>query len=131
MSANRRLLIFVSLLVLLMVGGGLTSFIAAEGAGNIIPGVLETTNQSEGSVNDFGQGQGLQLFLLIGFIVFNLVGAGVTGMAIFWFLNREVTRAKADEPANHESVLDAVSLPRLDRSQSQATQELPAEAEAG
>jgi hypothetical protein len=131
MSANRRLLIFVGLLVLLMVGGGLTSYIASEGAGNIIPGVLETTTRPEGSVNQFGQSQGLQFFLMIGFIVFNLVGAAVTGMAIFWFLNREVTRAKAQEPANHESVLDAVPVPRLNRSQTQSTQELSAEAETG
>ncbi len=129
MSANRRLLIFISLLVLLVAGGALTSYIAAEGAGSIIP-VLETTNRAEGSFNQFGAGQGWQLFIVIGFILFNLVGAGLTGAAIFWFLNREVQRAKAEEPANHESVLDAVPVPNRLRSQSTPTQELPAEAEA-
>lgn len=108
---NRRFLIIVGIVFLLIVGGGLTSFIAAEGASGLIPGVLEVTRDSEASVNEFAPGQGVQLALLIGFILFNLVGASLTGALIFWFLNREVVDAYQMEEANHETFRDAFRRP--------------------
>ena len=36
-----------------------------------------------------------QMFLFVGFIIFNLVGIGLTLMAIFWFLNWQIKTAKA------------------------------------
>lgn len=104
---NRRVMIFASILAMLLVTGGLTSFIAAEGVGNLIPGVLTVTTIPEASVNQFGGNQGWWFVLMVGFILFNLVGASVTGAVIFWFLSREVTRAKAEAPANHETIREA------------------------
>lgn len=108
---DRRLLIFVGLLFLLVLGGGLTSAIVADGAGSLIPGALTITERAEGSPSQFGGNQGWWLFLVIGAVVFNLVGASLTGALIFWFLNREVERAKAQEPAEHERIQDAFQLP--------------------
>lgn len=121
---NRRFIFLVGAVALLVVGGGLTSFIAANGgSGSLIPGVLTVTEIPEASVTKFGANQGFWLVALIAFIVFNLVGATLTGMAISWFLNREVARAKASEPANHETLRDAFApKPRVT--------ELPAEVES-
>ncbi len=131
MTTSRRLLIFVGALVLLAVGGGLTSLIAAQGAGGIIPGLLETTTRAEGSVSQFGGNQGLWFFLLIVAIVFNLVGASLTGALIFWFLNRGIEESKAAEPANHETFADALpKLPQRNRQEDSSAGELPAGAEA-
>jgi len=109
---DRRLLIFIGLLLLLVIGGGLTSAITSDGAASLVPGVLTQTERAEGSVTQFGGSQGLWLFLVIGAVVFNLVGAAATGAFIFWFLSREVTRAKAEEPAQHDRIQDAFQLPR-------------------
>lgn len=108
---NRRVMIFTGLLFLLVVTGGLTSFAAANGSGSLFPGVLTVTSRPEASVSQVSGNQGLLLIGWIAFVVFNLVGASLTGMAIFWFLNRQVERAKAEEPAQHERVADAFSLP--------------------
>jgi hypothetical protein len=109
---NRRVMIFAGLLLLLVVGGGVTSFIAAEGGGSLIPGVLTVTSRPEASVNQFGGNQGLWLFIFIVVLVGSLVGASAVGAFIFWGLNREIERAKVEEAANHESIVDALGLPR-------------------
>lgn len=127
---NKRLLIFIGALVVLAAGGGLTSFIAAEGAGSLIPGVLTVTRHPEASVTAFGGNQGARFFLLILFIVFNLVGASLTGALIFWFLNREVERAKVEEAPQHEDWVEGVpGLRRLRQPQEDEARQLPAEAE--
>jgi hypothetical protein len=125
---NRRVMIFAGLLLLLMVTGGLTSFVAANGSGSLIP-VLTVTSNAESSVNQVTGNQAIWLVGWIAFVVFNLAGASLTGMAIFWFLNRGVERAKAQEPAQHETIGDALRLPA--RSQGVANEdedggELPA-----
>ncbi|MFZ4815272.1 MAG: hypothetical protein ACOYL5_12105 [Phototrophicaceae bacterium] len=122
---NRRMVVFIVCLFVLVVGGSLTSYVAANGSSGLIPGVLTVTRNPQASVSAFGEGQGFQLFLLIGFILFNLVGASVTGAALFWFLNREVENAKVTPPAQHETILEAL------RPQNRATDsvagELPAQ----
>lgn len=121
---SRRFIFFAGALAVLIVGGGLTSFIAAEGgSAGLIPGVLTVTRIPEASVSQFGANQGFWLVALIAFIGFNLVGATLTGMAIFWFLNRGIENAKADEPANHETLRDAFVPKRQ-------VAELPAEVES-
>jgi hypothetical protein len=122
---NRRVLIFASLLALLLVSGGFTSLIASQdGAGFAIPGLLTVTSRPEASVAQFAGNQALWLLAAIAFILFNLVGATLSGMAIFWFLNREIERAKNESPAEHETLGAAFGLNR----QQQA--ELPAEVES-
>lgn len=125
---NRRVLIFASMLFLLLVTGGLTSFIAANGSGSVIPGVLTVTGRPEASVSQFGGNQALWLFGATLFILANLVGASLTFTFIGWFLNREVTRAKAEEAPNYETLQEALKLPgRRDQSEDDdAEPQLPA-----
>ncbi|MEL6272774.1 MAG: hypothetical protein AAFV33_23690 [Chloroflexota bacterium] len=128
MTTTRRLMIFIAAIVLLAIGGGLTSLIAAEGASDIVPGLARVTERPEADVSQFAGNQGLWFFILIGAVVFNVAGAGLTGAAIFFFLNRGIERAKVEKPANHETIADA--LPKLRRNNNDDPQtggELPAE----
>ncbi len=113
---NRRVMIFAGLLLLLLVTGGLTSFAAANGTGSLIPGVLTVTSNAEASVNQVTGNQAIWLVGVIAFILFNLVGASLTGMALFWLLSRGVTRAKARDAAQHETLGDAFGLGRRSES---------------
>ncbi len=93
----KRFQFIVGAVLLLVIGGGLTSYIAAEGVGGLIPGVLDQTTVPEGDVNTVADGQGVALVIWIGFLMFNLVGASLTFAAVTWYLNREVTRVQADD----------------------------------
>lgn len=125
---NRQALFLIGAIVLLIVGGGLTSFVVAEGAASLVPGVLEVTRHAEGSVSQFGGNQGLQLLLLTVAIGVSLVGVSALGALFWWFLNHEVTTAKAMDNANHETLNEAFGV----RQQALDTHagELTAESEA-
>jgi type III secretory pathway component EscV len=81
--------------VILIIGGGLTSQLISEGAGGVLPGVIKQVESPNASVMVVEGWKAEQLFLLIGFILFNLVGIAVTLAIIMWFLNRQVKEAKA------------------------------------
>jgi len=86
----KRLLIVVVVIVILIIGGGLTAQIASNGNQLAIPGVIRQTTNPDGSVLDMAPWKAEQLFLFVGFILFNLVGIGITLLAIFWFLNWQI-----------------------------------------
>ena len=91
----KRLLIVVVVIVILIIGGGLTSQIASNGNQLAIPGVIRQTNNPDASALDMAPWKAEQLFLFVGFILFNLIGIGITLMALFWFLNWQVKVVKA------------------------------------
>ena len=91
---KRLLLIFV-VIVILIIGGGLTSQIASNGNQLAIPGLIRQTNNPDASALDMAPWKAEQLFLFVGFIIFNLVGMAVTIMAIVWFLNWQVKSVNA------------------------------------
>lgn len=94
----RRLLILAVILVILIIGGGLTMQLATEdGIGGVLP-VLRTVDNPTGSTLELTSQKAEQLFLLIGFIVFNLVGIAVTLAVLMWFLHRGVKIVKGSEP---------------------------------
>ena len=91
----KRLLIVVVVIVILIIGGGLTAQIASNGNQLAIPGVIRQTNNPDASALDMAPWKAEQLFLFVGFIIFNLVGIGVTLLAVFWFLNWQIKKVKA------------------------------------
>ncbi len=91
----KRLLIVVVVIVILIIGGGLTSQIASNGNQLAIPGVIRQTNNPDASALDMAPWKAEQLFLFVGFILFNLIGIAVTLMALFWFLNWQVKSVAA------------------------------------
>lgn len=89
----KRFMILVAVLVVLVVGGTATVMISQ----GTIPGALVQTSNVEASVFTAANWQAQQFFLMIGFILFNLIGIGVTIAIIMWFLHRSVARARATE----------------------------------
>lgn len=91
----KRLVGVVVILFILLAGGGLTAqFIANNGAAPLP--VLQQTSNPEGSVSELVPWQTEQLFLFIGFILFNLIGIAVTIAVIMWLLDRGVRHSRAE-----------------------------------
>lgn len=91
----KRLLIVGVVIVILIIGGGLTAQIASNGNQLAIPGLIRQTNNPDASALDMAPWKAEQLFLFVGFILFNLIGIAVTLMVIFWFLNYQVKSVAA------------------------------------
>lgn len=86
----RRFVIFVIVLAILAGGGALTVMLSQTQSGDAIPGAVIQTRNPEASPFMAADWQAHQFFLLTGFIIFNLVGIGITIAIIIWFLSRQV-----------------------------------------
>ena len=91
MKKYSYLIVFLGLLI---AGGFLTALNQAGGIGDFLP-FLRTSGDAAASTDVILPWQAEQLFLLIGFIMLNIVGIGATLAGLFWFLNRGVAEAKA------------------------------------
>ena len=89
----KRLLFFAVLMVILLAGGGLTALLINSGSGTILP-ILQTVGSPDGSTAVVLPWKAEQFFLLVGFILFNLIGIVATLAIIFWFLDRGVRQAR-------------------------------------
>lgn len=86
----RRGLIFLAFLLIVMIAGaGLTSQIAPS-----VPTMIQTADPN-GSVFEATPIQAGQFIFWVGFVLVNVVGAGLTIAGLLWLGNREVTKAKA------------------------------------
>ena len=97
----KRFGIIVAVIILLMIGGGLTTQLISSGKSTPIP-VLQQSSNPEASVNAMLGWKAEQLFLAIGFIVTSLIGFAVVLALVFWFVDRglRVSKAEArDKPA--------------------------------
>lgn len=94
----KRLVILITVMAILIVGGGLSAQIAANNnnATSALPGLLKQTDNPDASVFEATPWQAEQFFLFVGFLLFNMIGIGVTIMAILWLLNRGALEAKAE-----------------------------------
>lgn len=87
--------VFILILLAVLVGGGLiTAQLASIDGIQNMPAARIQTSDPEASVFVATNWQAQQFFLMIGFILINLVGIGVTLAAIFWFLSRQVASVK-------------------------------------
>ncbi|NDJ60083.1 MAG: hypothetical protein GYB67_03110 [Chloroflexi bacterium] len=104
----RGFITFVVIIAVLLAGGGLTALLIANDGGGILP-VLTTVNAPEASRTVVETWKAEQFLLMVGFIVFNLVGIGATLAVIFWFVDRGIkrTRAEAASAAAAESQVTA------------------------
>ena len=93
----RRMMALVLLVVLLLAGGGLTVQISQHNnrAETVVPFLLKQTDNPAASPFQAVPWQAEQLFLLVGFVLFNLIGMAVTITVIMWFINRGVAQSKA------------------------------------
>lgn len=90
----KRLGILVAVVLLLLIGGGLTMQLISNGEAGLLP-VLRQTANPDASVADVIPWKAEQFFLAVGFILFNLVGMGVTIALVVWLLDRAIRRSKA------------------------------------
>jgi hypothetical protein len=95
--------IIIAVILVLVIGGGLTAQIAQQGGSGAIPVFVQQTENPDASVFETVPWKAEQLFLLVGFIVFNMMGIGVTIALIMWFLNRQVASAKKSEGPQRET----------------------------
>lgn len=102
----KRLIIFGVVILVIIIGGGLTMQIAGSGSESVIPGVYRYTNSPEASVLDVTSWQAQQMFLFIGFVLFNLIGIGLTLALVMWFLDRQVRQVKAEAGQTTEAATE-------------------------
>jgi uncharacterized membrane protein len=88
----RTLIAIVVILVILIIGGGLTSMLMGS-SGAVLP-ILTTTTVPDASPTIVLPWKAEQFFLLVGFIVFNLVGIALTLAVIFWAVDRGLKRSR-------------------------------------
>lgn len=89
----RRLLLFGGLFLLLIIGGGLTAQLIATEGGSLLPILTQTVNP-DASPTVLLPWKAEQFFLLVGFVLFNLVGIALTIAVIIWFIDRSIRRSK-------------------------------------
>jgi len=96
----KSLLIVGGVLVVLLIGGGLTAQLISQGDSSLLsPVLLKQTDVPDGSTMAMSPWQAEQLVIFIGFVLFNLLGIAVTIAVIMWFLHRGVKIAEAEETA--------------------------------
>jgi hypothetical protein len=85
----------VVMIVLMLIGGGLTAQLQSGTGDGAIPFVIRQSNDPEASAIDAAPWQVEQLVLFIGLVLSSLVGLGGGIALLLWFLDTSVREAKA------------------------------------
>lgn len=80
-------------LVILLAGGAITSNLLSSDL------AIQQTTDPSGDFLTATPDQAVAFILVTGFILFNVLGAGLTLMIVFWLLNRQVTAVRQDSSA--------------------------------
>lgn len=104
----KRLIVLVALLVILIAGGGLTMQLIAGGDSSLLP-VLTQVSNPDAARTVVLPWKAEQFFLLVGFILFNLIGIAVTLAVIFWLLDGGLRRQRAKAAATEAATTNAVT----------------------
>lgn len=93
----KRFGFLIGAVLLLIIGGGLTSQIAANNGQNNLPATITQFEQPDASVFEAtpAQAQGFMLFILVA--LSSLIGMGLVIAALFYFLDRGVRHSRAME----------------------------------
>ncbi|MDZ4766621.1 MAG: hypothetical protein SGI73_18950 [Chloroflexota bacterium] len=102
----RRLVVLVVLLVILIAGGGLTMQLIS-GGGSLLP-VLTQVNSPDAAPTVVLPWKAEQFFLLVSFILFNLIGIAATLALVFWLLDGGLRRQRAKAAAAEAAATSAV-----------------------
>ncbi len=94
----RRFTFLIVLIVLLLAGGSLTSLLIASG-GQVLP-ILNQVNAPDASPTVLLPWKANQFFILIAFVLFNLVGIAVTIAIVLWVLDWGSKRRAANSQNN-------------------------------
>jgi len=77
-------------LLILLAGGAITSNLLSSDL------AIQQTTDPSGDFLTATPDQAVAFILVTGFILFNVLGAGLTLMIVFWLLNRQVTAVRQD-----------------------------------
>ncbi|MCY3799342.1 MAG: hypothetical protein OXI30_10190 [Chloroflexota bacterium] len=80
-------------LAILLAGGAITSNLLSSDL------AIQQTTDPSGDFLTATPDQAVAFILITGFILFNVLGAGLTLMIVFWLLNRQVTAVRQDSSA--------------------------------
>jgi len=92
---RQQMTFLVAALFLLAAGGFLTALFSGSTVTEILP-FLQQSSDPEASTLTGEAWQIEQFFLLVGFIVVNMIGIGATIAAIMYVLNRGITVTQAE-----------------------------------
>ena len=90
----KRLALLIVILAILGAGGTLTALTSGDWSATSIPGAKVQCADAACSTFLAEPWEAGQFILLVGFIVFNLIGIGATLALLFWFLNKQVANVK-------------------------------------
>ncbi|MBK8027878.1 MAG: hypothetical protein IPK19_42515 [Chloroflexi bacterium] len=90
----RRFSILIGLVLLLLIGGGLTALLNTSD-GQVLP-ILQQVGAPDASPTLMLPWKANQFIIMIGFILFNLVGMAVTLAIVLWFVDRGVRKSRAE-----------------------------------
>ena len=76
--------------IILLAGGAITSNLLSSDV------AIQQTTDPSGDFLTATPDQAVAFILVTGFILFNVLGAGLTLMVLFWLLNRQVTAVRQD-----------------------------------
>lgn len=94
----KRLGILVLILFALIAGGAITSQLTGSSDLRVIK-----ADSPDASVFEATPDQSTAFFLMVGFILFNIIGAAVTFMLIFWLLDRGIRSVKGTPAAQGQA----------------------------
>ena len=103
----RTLIAIVAILVILIIGGGMTSMLIGSNGG-VLP-ILTTTTVPDASPTIVLPWKAEQFFLLVGFIMFNLIGIALTLAVIVWAVDRGLRRNRASANATPATTRSAAA----------------------
>ncbi len=119
----KKLFILGILLVVVLTGGALTSYMLANNSTLPVP-VLTTTVDPDASTTMMLGWKAEQLFILIAFLIFNLVGITLTVALLIWYFDRGIQRSRLEK--NLPATTGEAEPARLVRSQPTAVSHPPA-----
>ncbi len=79
--------------IILLAGGAITSNLLSSDL------AIQQTTDPSGDFLTATPDQAVAFILVTGFILFNVLGAGLTLMVLFWLLNRQVTAVRQETSA--------------------------------
>lgn len=97
----RNLFILGGLLILVIIGGGLTSQLIANQDAGVLPILTQTVNP-DASPASMLPWKAEQFFLLVGFILFNLVGIALTLALVVWVIDWGLKRVPRNQSTNDQ-----------------------------
>lgn len=89
----RRLSILAGIFIILLAGGAITSNLLSSDL------VIQQTTNPNGDALTATPDQAAAFILVVGFIIVNVIGAGVTLALVFWLLNRQLAFARQEAEA--------------------------------